>query len=140
MIVVDTNVLAYLFLTSEHATQAEQALRSDPEWAAPLLWRSEFRNVLAHYIRRELLTVQEAGAIMDAATDLMRGREYEVVSHRVLALAAASTCSAYDCEFVALAQDLGVPLLTADRQILQEFAPVAVPLSDFLRPRRPHPR
>ena len=140
MIVVDTNVLAYLFLTSEHATRAEQALRSDPEWSAPLLWRSEFRNVLAHYIRRELLTVQEAGAIMDAATDLMRGREYEVVSHRVLALTAASTCSAYDCEFVALAEDLGIPLLTADRQIPQEFAAVAVPLSDVVSPRRPHPR
>ena len=136
MIVVDTNVLAYLFLTSEHSTQAEQALREDPQWAAPLLWRSEFRNVLAHYVRRELLDLHEAQAIMDAATDLMRDREYQPVSHRILSLAAGSTCSAYDCEFVALAQDLGVPLVTGDRELLQQFPDVAVPLGNFVRPRR----
>ena len=132
MIAVDTNVLAYLFLTSEHSTQAEQALRRDPDWTAPLLWRSEFRNVLAHYIRRELLSLHEAQAIMDAATDLMRGREYQAVSHRVLSLAAASTCSAYDCEFVALAQDMGIPLVTVDWKILQQFPEVAVPLDGFV--------
>ena len=140
MIVVDTNVLAYFFLTSERSSEAEQALRADPEWAAPFLWRSEFRNVLARYLRRELLSLQEAGAIMDAATGLMRGRQYQVVSHRVLDLAAASACSAYDCEFVALAQDLGVPLVTAGRKILQEFGDVAVPLADFVSPgRSPQP-
>ena len=132
MIAVDTNVLAYLFLTSEHSTQAEEALRKDPEWSAPLLWRSEFRNVLAPYVRRELLSLHEARAIMDAATDLMRGREYQAVSHRVLSLAAASTCSAYDCEFVALAQDMGVPLVTSDRKILHQFPEVAVPLDEFV--------
>ena len=136
MIVVDTSVVAYLFLTSEHSAEAEQALRTDPEWVAPLLWRSEFRNVLAHLLRWEVLSLQEAGSIMEAATGLMRGREYQVVSHRVLNLAAASTCSAYDCEFVALARDLGVSLVTADRQILQEFGDVAVPLNDFVRPGR----
>jgi predicted nucleic acid-binding protein len=132
MIAVDTNVLAYLFLTSEHSTQAEQALRRDPEWTAPLPWRSEFRNVLAHYVRRELLSLHEAQAIMDAAIDLMRGREVHPVSHRVLSLAAASTCSAYDCEFVALAQDMDVPLVTADRKMLEQFPEVAVPLADFV--------
>ena len=132
MIAVDTNVLAFLFLTSEHSTQAEQALRRDPEWTAPLLWRSEFRNVLAHYVRRELLSLHEAQAIMDAAIDLMRGCEVQPVSHRVLSLAAASACSAYDCESVALAQDLGVPLVTADRKILEQFPAVAVPLAAFV--------
>jgi predicted nucleic acid-binding protein len=131
MIAVDTYVIAYLFLTSEHSPQAEQALRRDPEWTAPLLWRSEFRNVLTHYVQREVLSLHEAQTIMDAATDLMRGREVEVVSHRVLSLAAASTCSAYDCEFVALAQDMGLPLVTADGQILEQFPEVAVALDDL---------
>ena len=72
---------------------------------------------------------------MDSATDLMRGREYQVTSYRVLGLAAASTCPACDCEFVALAQDLGVPLVTTDRQLLQQFPEVAVLLGDFARPR-----
>jgi len=109
MIVVDTNIIGYLFLTSGRSAQAEQALLRDSEWAAPLQWRSEFRNVLALYIRRNLLTLQDALQIMDAATDLMAGSEYQVASAPVLNLVSSSTCSACDCEFVALAQDLGAP-------------------------------
>jgi predicted nucleic acid-binding protein len=134
MIAVDTNVLCYLFLASERSTQAEQALRRDQEWVAPLLWRSEFRNVLALYIRQKLLSLHDAQQIMDEATALMQGREYEVASLHVLNLAATSACSAYDCEFVALAQLLGVPLLTADRQVLDQFPSVAISLDAFAAP------
>jgi len=132
MIVVDTNIIGYLFLTSGRSAQAEQALLRDSDWAAPLLWRSEFRNVLALYIRRHLLTLQDALQIMDAATDLMVGSEYQVASAPVLNLVSTSTCSAYDCEFVALAQDLGAPLVTVDAQILDQFPSVATSLETFL--------
>ncbi|NLH43945.1 MAG: type II toxin-antitoxin system VapC family toxin [Planctomycetes bacterium] len=57
----------------------------------------------------------------------------QVASHPVLALAAASACSAYDCEFVALAKDLNLPLVTADKQILTQFPDVAVSLATFVR-------
>jgi len=53
MIVVDTNIIGYLYLTSDRSAQAEQALLKDPAWAAPLPWRSELRNVLARYIRNQ---------------------------------------------------------------------------------------
>jgi len=46
MIVVDTNVIAYFWLPGEYTTFAERALNKDNEWAAPILWRSEFRNIL----------------------------------------------------------------------------------------------
>jgi predicted nucleic acid-binding protein len=128
VIVVDTNVIGYLYLASERSDQAEQLLLKDPQWAAPVLWRSELRNVLALYMRRDMLSLQEAQQIMEAAMRLMRAREYEVVSSQVLALAAASNCSAYDCEFVALAQDLGVPLVTVDKRVLDQFPGFAVPL------------
>ncbi|HBY98965.1 MAG TPA: VapC toxin family PIN domain ribonuclease [Chloroflexi bacterium] len=132
MIVVDTNVIGYLYLTSKHSNQAEQVLVKEPRWAAPLLWRSEFRNVLALYIRKGLLSVQEALQIMDEALTLMQGREYEVASLSVLGLMAGSTCSAYDCEFVALAQDLEVPLVSVDRQVLEQFPETAVSLEQFV--------
>ncbi|NPV08089.1 MAG: type II toxin-antitoxin system VapC family toxin [Anaerolineae bacterium] len=131
MIVVDTNVIGYLYLTSERSVQAEQAFLKDQRWAAPLLWRSEFRNVLAICLRRKVLTLETARQIMNEAMDLMSGREYEVVSSHVLHLVAQSTCSAYDCEFVALAQDLGVPLVTVDRQVLAQFPDIALELGSY---------
>jgi predicted nucleic acid-binding protein len=131
VIVVDTNLIGYLFLTSDQSELAELALRKDPEWAAPLIWRSELRNVLAQYVRRSLLDLGNAQQIMIAATDTLRGREYQVSSDPVLRLAAESGCSAYDCEFVALAQDLGVALVTADREVLRAFPEIAVGLDAF---------
>lgn len=133
MIVVDTNIIGYLFLSSEHSPLAEHALQKDSEWAAPILWRNELRNVLALYIRKNLLTLFQAQRIMNAALELLRGREYEVSSHEVLRLASESGCSAYDCEFVANANDLKVPLITVDRRLLCEFPTVAVSLNTFVR-------
>lgn len=121
MIVVDTNVLAYLYLPTEHTAQAESLLRSDPNWAAPLLWRSEFRNVLAGYLRRRVLSFEEACAIQQEAESLLAGNEHEVDSRQVLKLVRDSDCSAYDCEFVALAEHLGVKLVTLDAKLLRAF-------------------
>jgi predicted nucleic acid-binding protein len=132
MIVVDSNIIGYLYLNSDRSSQAERALRKDPEWAAPLLWCSEFRNVLTLYIRKRLLSLEAAQEIMDEALSLMLDREYEVVSSQVLNLAAKSTCSAYDCEFVALAQDLDVSLVTVDKHVLDQFPNIAVSLDHYL--------
>ena len=132
MIVVDTNIIGYLYLTSDHSLHAEQALRKDPVWAAPLLWRSEFRNVLAFYIRKNLLGLTEAQHIMEEALSLMQGHEYEIASHQILRLVSSSTCSAYDCEFVALASDLGLPLVTVDKQLIRLFPDVAISLEKFV--------
>jgi hypothetical protein len=34
MMVVDTNIIRYLHLTGDRSSQAEQAFRKDPHWAA----------------------------------------------------------------------------------------------------------
>jgi predicted nucleic acid-binding protein len=132
MIVVDTNIIGYLYLSSEHSAEAEQALLKDPHWAAPLLWRSELRSVLMLYLRKKLLGLEDALQIMDEATHLMQDGEYEVASLQVLRLAAESTCSAYNCEFIALSKTLDVPLVTVDKQILAQFPDQAVSLETFL--------
>ena len=132
MIVVDTNVIGYLYLSSPYSEQVERVLLKDTEWAAPLLWRSELRNVLALYLRKGWLSLEDAVRIMDEAVRLMAGREYAVDSVQVLELVEESTCSAYDCEFVALARDLGVPLVTVDKQILRDFPREAVSLETFV--------
>jgi len=126
MIVVDANLLVYLYVAGQRTRQAEAVLARDPAWAAPLLWRSEFRNTLAGLARRKALALEDAIQIADEAERSMAGREYSVISHEVLRLAARSGCSAYDCEYVALAQDLGVRLVTADRQLLGVFPSIAI--------------
>lgn len=133
MIVVDTNIIGYLYLTSEFSALAEQVLLKDPDWAAPLLWRSEFRNVLTFYIRKHILSVEEAVRIMEEAITLLQGGEYETTSFQVLQLVVESDCSAYDCEFAALARDLGVPLVTLDKQLLDQFPNDTIALDAYVK-------
>ena len=129
MIVVDTNVLAYLYLPGDHTANAEALLRRDPEWAAPMLWRSEFRNILAGYIRRKTLTCEQAFNIQIEAENLLSGLEFEVDSRAVLELVRDSDCSAYDCEFIALAIKLKTRLVTMDGKLLRGFPARAVALN-----------
>ena len=128
MIVVDTNIIAYLYLTTEFSIRAEALLKRDSEWAAPLLWRSEFRNILAGCIRRNALTFEAACRIQLEAESLMAGNEHEVSSQKVLELVRDSDCSAYDCEFAALATLLSVKLVTMDSKPLKAFPKLTVPL------------
>ena len=129
MIVVDTNVLAYLYLPGEYTAAAEALLERDPEWAAPILWRSEFRNILAGYLRRKMLTFEQAHSLQREAEDMLEGSEFEVDSLAVLELVRESDCSAYDCEFVALAMKLNSKLVTMDAKLLRAFPKRAVALA-----------
>ncbi|HEX8691151.1 MAG TPA: type II toxin-antitoxin system VapC family toxin [Longimicrobium sp.] len=131
MIVADTNLLVYLFLPGPHTPAAEAVLKRDPEWWVPLLWRSEFRNVLALYLRKGLLPINEALDAFQQAEALVDGREFASRTPRVLDLVRRSTCSAYDCEFVALAEELGVPLVTSDSRILKDFPQIATTPEQF---------
>jgi len=90
MIVVDTNVISYLFLSSPYSKAAEELYCKVSEWAAPRLWRSEFRNVLTLYLRKQLLSVDDTVGIFAAASDVMKGREFEPEADKVLRLATES--------------------------------------------------
>lgn len=129
MIVVDSNIVAYLYLPGEYTAAAEALLEKDPSWAAPVLWRSEFRNILAGYMRRGRLTFKQAHGVQSEAESLLNGAEYEVDSLRVLELVRDSECSAYDCEFVALAMKLRTNLVTMDGKLLRAFPGVAAAFS-----------
>ena len=129
MIVVDSNILAYLYLPGEYSANAEALLQRDPEWAAPLLWRSEFRNILAGYLRRGTLTFEQVTALQEEAEALLEGAEFAVNSISILELVRDSNCSAYDCEFIALAKRLDTKLVTMDSKVLRAFPEHAVSLT-----------
>lgn len=132
MIVVDTNVIVYLFVTGERTPQAKQLLRLDGHWVVPPLWKSEFRNALIQSARHGVISFQDAHLLAQKAEALFRNRELEAPSGLVLDLARTSQCSGYDCEFVALAQRLQTVLVTTDRRILREFPQAAVALDAFV--------
>ncbi len=128
MIVVDTNVVAYLLLPGEFTAAAEKLRANEPEWAAPVLWRSEFRNILAGQLRRKALDFDQVCRAQKLAESLLAGAEYEVDSVAVLELVQGSDCSAYDCEFVALAASLDCKLVTMDKKLLAAFPQRALSL------------
>lgn len=132
MIVVDANILAYLCFPGEFSQLAETAYQKDPHWVAPPLWQSEFRNILTAYLRRDLMDLKTANLKIDYALGLMRQAELGVSSVHVLELVIASKCSSYDCEYVALAHDYKISLLTMDKQILAQFPKVAITLEEFV--------
>jgi predicted nucleic acid-binding protein len=129
MIVVDTNILAYMYLPSELTGAAVALFKRDADWAAPILWRSEFRNVLAGFMRRKVISFDQATALQREAEGLLSGMEFEPESKSVLELVRDSDCSAYDCEFIALAMQLGTKLVTMDKKLLKAFPNHATPLS-----------
>lgn len=132
MIVADVNLVPYLLLGGPEQAVAAGVMQRDPVWTAPLLWRSEFRNVLAAFMRRRDLSVSDAWRAHGLAEQLFAGQEFAVPGERVLHLVASSQCSAYDCEYVALAAELGVSLVTADRLVLRAFPDRAISPKDFI--------
>ena len=76
---------------------------------------------MAGYLRRKTLTLDEVLKVQSEAEALLAGNEHEVDSRRVLELVRDSSCSAYDCEFVVLAERLGVKLVTMDKKLLVAF-------------------
>jgi len=133
VIVIDVNVIAYLLIEGEHTRTSRALYRADPEWTAPLLWRSEWRSVLSGYLRRGQLTLPEAMGRTWLAQALVKGREHVVDDNLVLKLVAESACSAYDCEYVALAETLDLPLVTNDRDVLDSFPKRAITPRTYLR-------
>ena len=125
-VVVDTNVIAYYWLPGANSENAVALRRRTDNWFVPKLWRSEFRNVLARYLRAGSIGLEQANALIRGAEAELVDFEREVDSVSVMELVAASACSAYDCEFIALARSMEIPLVTEDARVLREFPRTAV--------------
>jgi len=134
VIVVDSNVIAYCWVNGPLTALAQRVRTRDPDWHVPILWRSEMRSILTGYLRDGSLTAPQIARIMEAAESALAGREHLVASASVFEIAGKSRLSAYDCEFVALAAVLAVPLVTADKAVLKAFPDRALTMETFTRP------
>ena len=132
MIVVDTNILAYLYFPGDKTVEVKRLLKVDSEWAAPALWRSELLNLLCAYMRVKGLFLARCFEVLELADELMAERTYTIAPLRVLEISERTGCSGYDSEFVALAEDLRTTLVTYDAALLLKSAPASCTPSDFL--------
>ncbi|OGA47477.1 MAG: hypothetical protein A3G25_14820 [Betaproteobacteria bacterium RIFCSPLOWO2_12_FULL_63_13] len=132
MIVVDSNIIAYCWVNGPLTGLAQRVRVRDPQWQVPILWRSEMRSILTGYLRDGSLSRPQIGRIMETVESALAGCEHLVPSSRVFELAGGSRLSAYDCEFIALASVLAVPLVTADKAVLRAFPEQARTMESFL--------
>lgn len=126
MIVVDTNILAYFMIRGEHSEAVDKLYGYDSDWIAPRLWLDEFLNVLATSERHGKLTESESDSILSDVSELMRDASYDVPAYRILSTSRRTGCTAYDSQYLALAEDLGLQLYTFDKKLVDKSGGLAV--------------
>jgi predicted nucleic acid-binding protein len=132
MIVVDTNVLTYLVVASEKTAVAQQTYQKDNHWVAPSLWQHELLNVLATHVKLDILNLTDALLAWQNCQQLLADRSFDVDMEAALQLAATEETTAYDAQFVLLAQTLGCPFVTEDRQLVKKFPGLALTFNEYL--------
>jgi predicted nucleic acid-binding protein len=131
VIVADTNLVSYLLMEGEQTPAAREVRQRDPQWVLPPLWRSEFLNVLATSCRAAVIDLEQALSAWHLALELFTLYEPEPQGVAVLETAVRDGLSAYDAQFVVVARQLGVPLVTSDRKILSACPDIAVAIEAF---------
>lgn len=130
MIVADVNLLVYLLIDGEFTEAAERCRLRDRRWIAPRSHRFEFLNVLATNVRAGVIERNNVDELWKRAFRLMVTAQ-DVDPMNILDLSVASKIATYDCEYVALARDRRLRLVTNDRKVLETFEDVAVSIEDF---------
>jgi len=117
MLLVDTNVVAYLLIDGDYTEAAQELRHRDPDWRSEAFLLVEFTNVLASSIATKRMTLSLAQDLLAKATALFDGKLGRIPHSSVLATAARHRVSAYDARFLALAGQLGRRLVTEDTKL-----------------------
>jgi len=131
MVVVDTNVLAYLLIAGDRTKEAQSLYERDSDWRSDAFILIEFSNILATYQRLGSLSRNQAASLLKEAE---RRLQHLITLPHITALQTAQhfAISAYDARFVAVAEMLGTKLVTEDIK-LRTAAPILTQsLSDAL--------
>jgi predicted nucleic acid-binding protein len=116
MVVVDTNILAYLLITGDHTDEAQALFAQDVEWNSEAFVLIEFSNIVATYQRTGGLSRAQGETLLNDAEMRMQGLIN--LPHIVaLQFARQFKVSAYDARFLATAAKLGAKLVTEDKKL-----------------------
>jgi predicted nucleic acid-binding protein len=117
MVVVDTNILVYLFLEGDRSRDAATLLARDADWRSEPFILVEFANVLATLVRTRALGAKQATTLLVDAERRFASSFHAVTHTDALALANRFAVSAYDARFLAVAAHYGVKLVTEDAKL-----------------------
>ena len=117
MQIVDTNIVAYLLIDGDHSAAALELRRRDSNWRSESFLLVEFTNVLASSIASKRMTLSQARDFLTEAVTLLDGRLGRLPHFSMLEASVRYQVSAYDARFLALAQQLGLPLVTEDAKL-----------------------
>ena len=114
MIGVDTNVIFPLSVRSAESPAALALREKDDVWRTEPFALIEMSNVLASYQRQKFLTASEAVRHLESAERFLGPHLFPVSHHDALEKALRYGITAYDARFLAVAEALGVRLVTED--------------------------
>ncbi len=126
--VVDASVGVKLFVveplsTEAHALFAHLTANPPADFFVPDLFFVECTNIFWKYVRRMGLAASDAQNYVTQLTRLtLQATPTALIAGDGSALAITYNISAYDACYVALAQQLNVPLVTADEKLVRTLA------------------
>jgi predicted nucleic acid-binding protein len=131
VVVVDTNVVAYLLIEGDRTDEARSLYERDPDWRSEAFLLVEFSNLLATCVRTARLERAAAGGLLASAERILSG-VVNLPHAKALALAAEFGVSAYDARFLAVARQLGTRLVTEDAKLRQAAPTLTASLATAL--------
>ena len=132
MLLVDTNIVAYLLIYGDHTADAQALRLRDPDWRSEAFLMVEFTNVLAASVAAKRMNVALARRCLLDAGSVLTGKLARVPHAPVLATAAQYRVSTYDARFLTLAQQLGGRLVTEDLKLRAAAPALTQSLSEAL--------
>jgi predicted nucleic acid-binding protein len=124
LFVVDASVAVKWILPEEHSDAARELLAGEHELIAPPLISTEIAHVLLKSVRRKELTRARAANALAQIERWLQTLEFEGAWGRLFSLAERCQISAYDANYVALALELDVRLITADQRLVRALGVV----------------
>ena len=123
--VVDASILAQTVIKEEYTELALRLVEKLKSIYAPPLILYEIGNALVILVRRRLITKKDALRKFRSITAIPILNIREPALDRVVEIAVELKTTFYDASYLALALEVGVPLITADRELCEKGRKVA---------------
>ena len=117
MIVVDVNIIVNLFIEGDHSTAAADLYEQDDQWYCPDIWIHEITNVISTYVKHGGLPPKKADQILNNAMAYFLDNTFSMPMTDVLKCSLKYNISAYDAEYIVLANINKTRLVTVDKKL-----------------------